>query len=205
MNIKKVTDPSFGVYGKVITGYDCGELLAAMEKTPLPADTVYVPSDPELEVLPVCQKMAKNLYGQIPIQVGYCNGHNKKLNALEYHRTSEINVACDDLVLLIGRQQDIEADYTYDTSKAEAYLVPAGTVIEVYATTLHYAPCNMEEGGFRCVVILPKDTNTDMEPVEEVFGEDRLLFAKNKWLIGHAEGGLPENAFIGLKGENLSI
>ncbi len=205
MNIKKVTDPSFAVYGKVVTGYDCGELLAAMEKTPLPADTVYVPSDPDLEALPVCRQMAKNLYGQIPIQVGYCNGHNKKLNALEYHRTSEINVACDDLVLLIGRQQDIEADYTYDTSKVEAYLVPAGTVIEVYATTLHYAPCNVEEGGFRCVVVLPRDTNTDMEPVEEISGEDRLLFAKNKWLIGHEEGGLPANAFIGLKGENLSI
>lgn len=205
MNIKKVTDPSFAVYGKVVTGYDCGELLAAMEKTPLPADTVYVPSDPDLEALPVCRQMAKNLYGQIPIQVGYCNGHNKKLNALEYHRTSEINVACDDLVLLIGRQQDIEADYTYDTSKVEAYLVPAGTVIEVYATTLHYAPCNVEESGFRCVVVLPRDTNTDMEPVEEISGEDRLLFAKNKWLMGHEEGGLPANAFIGLKGENLSI
>lgn len=205
MNIKKVTDPSFAVYGKVVTGYDCGELLAAMEKTPLPADTVYVPSDPDLEALPVCRQMAKNLYGQIPIQVGYCNGHNKKLNALEYHRTSEINVACDDLVLLIGRQQDIEADYTYDTSKVEAYLVPAGTVIEVYATTLHYAPCNVEESGFRCVVVLPRDTNTDMELVEEISGEDRLLFAKNKWLIGHEEGGLPANAFIGLKGENLSI
>ena len=114
-------------------------------------------------------------------------------------------MAVTDLVLLIGRQQDIEADDTYDTSLVEAFLVPAGTVIEVYATTLHYAPCQVNDGGFRCVVILPKGTNTDLSPVESVFHEDRLLFAKNKWLIGHQEGGLDENAFIGLKGENLEV
>lgn len=205
MEIKNVTDPSFRKYGQVVTGYDCKELLAAMEKTPLPEDVIYVPSVKELEELPVCRQMEKNLYGQLPIQVGYCNGHNKKLNALEYHRTSEINVAVTDLVLLIGSQQDIEADHTYDTAKVEAFLVPAGTVIEVYATTLHYAPCSTEDKGFRCVVILPRDTNTDLEPLTEVYSEDRLLFAKNKWLIGHEEGGLPENAFIGLKGENIEI
>ena len=205
MEIKQVTDPAFGAYGKIITGYDCGELLAAMEQTPVPEDTIYVASDAGMEKLPVCRLIEKNLYGQLPIQVGYCNGHNKKMNAMEYHRTSEINVASTDLVLILGRQQDVEADDTYDTAKAEAFFVPAGTVIEVYATTLHYAPCHTQDGGFRCVVILPRGTNTDMEPVENVFSEDRLLFAKNKWLIGHQEGGLDENAFIGLKGENLEI
>ena len=206
MEIRKVTDPSFAEYGKVVTGYDVSELLKAMEeKTPLPDDVVYVPSVKELEDLAVSKLMQKNLYGQIPVQVGYCNGHNKKLNALEYHRSSEINVAVTDLVLLIGRQQDIEADYTYDTSKVVAYLVPAGTVIEVYATTLHYAPCHTDEGGFRCVVILPAGTNTDLDPLDEVFAEDKLLFAKNKWLIGHAEGGLDAGAFIGLKGENITL
>lgn len=206
MEIRNVTDPSFAEYGKVVTGYDVSELLKAMEeKTPLPDDVVYVPSVKELEDLAVSKLMQKNLYGQIPVQVGYCNGHNKKLNALEYHRSSEINVAVTDLVLLIGRQQDIEADYTYDTSKVVAYLVPAGTVIEVYATTLHYAPCHTDEGGFRCVVILPAGTNTDLEPLDEIFAEDKLLFAKNKWLIGHEEGGLDAGAFIGLKGENITL
>ena len=38
--------------------------------------------------------------------------------------------------------KDVEADHTYDTSKMEAFLVPAGTAVEVYATTLHYAPCS---------------------------------------------------------------
>ena len=205
MEIKKVTDPEFRAYGQVVDGYDCKERLAAMEQTPLSEDVVYVASVKELEDLPVAEMMETNLFGQMPIQVGYCNGHNKKLNALEYHRNSEVNVAATDLVLLLGKQQDIKEDHTYDTSLVEAFLVPKGTVIEVYATTLHYAPCHVEEAGFRCVVVLPKDTNTDMEPVEERFSEDKLLFAKNKWLIGHEEGGLPENAWIGLKGENVSI
>ncbi len=206
LTIKPVTDPAFLVYGKVVTGYDAGELLEKMKETPLPDDVVYVPSVAELEELAVSKEMEKKLYGQLPIQVGYCNGHNKKLNAAEYHRSSEINIAVTDLILILGRQQDITPDYTYDSGKMEAFLVPAGTVIEVYATTLHYAPCHAEEDGFRCVVILPKDTNTDLEPAGEVVNEeDRLLFAKNKWLIGHKEGGLPEHAYIGITGENLSV
>ncbi len=206
LTIKSVTDPAFQTYGKVVTGYDAGELLEKMKETPLPEDVVYVPSIAELEELAVSREMEKKLYGQLPIQVGYCNGHNKKMNAVEYHRSSEINIAVTDLILILGRQQDITSDYTYDSGKMEAFLVPAGTVIEVYATTLHYAPCHAEEGGFRCVVILPKDTNTDLEPAgEAVNEEDRLLFAKNKWLIGHKEGGLPEHAYIGISGENLSI
>ncbi len=205
MEIRKVTDPEFKVYGKIVTGYDCGELLKAMGQTPVPEDVVYVASDRELEGLEVSKRIQKNLYGQLPIQVGYCNGRNRKMNAMEYHRTSEINVAATDLVLMLGRQQDVGEDGTYDTSLAEAFLVPAGTVIEVYATTLHYAPCHVEEDGFRCVVILPKGTNTDMEPVEELFFEDKLLFAKNKWLIGHREGGLPKNAYLGLRGSNPEL
>ena len=205
MTVKKVTDPAFKAYGRVITGYDFSGLLKAMEQTPLPEDVIYIPSLPEMEALPAAKELENGIYGQMPIQIGCCNGHNKKLNAVEYHRDSEVDIAVDDLILILGKQQDIEEDHTYDTSRMEAFLVPAGTVIEVYATTLHYAPCQVNDGGFRCVVILPKGTNTDLSPVESVFHEDRLLFAKNKWLIGHQEGGLDENAFIGLKGENLEV
>ncbi len=206
LSIKPVTDPAFRAYGKIVPGYDAGELLEKMKEMPLPEDVIYVPSVKELEELAVSKEMEMKLYGQLPIQVGYCNGHNKKLNAVEYHRNSEINIAVTDLVLILGLQQDIASDYTYDSGKMEAFLVPAGTIIEVYATTLHYAPCHVDEEGFRCVVILPKDTNTDLESSgKAVNEEDRLLFARNKWLIGHPDGGLPKHAFIGITGENLSI
>ena len=205
MTVKKVTDPAFKAYGRVITGYDFSGLLKAMEHTPLPEDVIYIPSLPEMEALSDAKELERGIYGQMPIQIGCCNGHNKKLNAVEYHRDSEVDIAVDDLILILGKEQDIEEDHTYDTSRMEAFLVPAGTAVEVYATTLHYAPCHVKDEGFRCVIVLPKGTNLDMEPVDVKDPEDRLLFARNKWLIGHAEGGLPEGAFIGLKGENLSV
>ena len=205
MTVKKVTDPAFKAYGRVITGYDFSGLLKAMEQTPLPEDVIYIPSLPEMEALPAAKELENGIYGQMPIQIGCCNGHNKKLNAVEYHRDSEVDIAVDDLILILGKQQDIEEDHTYDTSRMEAFLVPAGTAVEVYATTLHYAPCHVKDEGFRCVIVLPRDTNLDVEPVEVKDPEGRLLFARNKWLIGHAQGGLPEGAFIGLKGENLSV
>lgn len=205
MQIKSVYDVAFRPYGRVIRGIDVSDILEEMKKTPVPEDVIYVPSVPELEALSSAALIRNLGFGQLPVQIGYCNGHNRKLNAVEYHRNSEINIAVNDLVLILGRQQDIGEDNTYDTSLMEAFLVPAGTMIEVYATTLHYAPCHVEEEGFRCVVVLPEGTNTDLEPAERMTTEDALLFAKNKWLIGHEEGGLPEHAFLGLKGENLSI
>lgn len=204
MKIQKVTDPAFRKYGQVLEGYDFTGLIKEMKHTPVPEDVIYVPSVEELEALDIMKDLQNKGYGGLPVQIGYCNGHNKKLNAVEYHRNSEINVAVTDLVLLIGHQQDIEPDHTYDTSKIEAFLVPAGTGIEVYATTLHYAPCHVNEGGFQCVVVLPKGTNTDLTFQTEKTGEDSLMTAKNKWLIAH-ENAKIAGAFNGLKGENITI
>ena len=204
MKIQKVTDPAFRKYGQVLEGYDFTGLIKEMKHTPVPEDVIYVPSVEELEALDSMKDLQNKGYGGLPVQIGYCNGHNKKLNAVEYHRNSEINVAVTDLVLLIGHQQDIEPDHTYDTSKIEAFLVPAGTGIEVYATTLHYAPCHVNEGGFQCVVVLPKGTNTDLTFQTEKTGEDSLMTAKNKWLIAHEDAKIA-GAFNGLKGENITI
>lgn len=204
MKIQKVTDPAFRKYGQVLEGYDFTGLIKEMKHTPVPEDVIYVPSVEELEALDVMKDLQNKGYGGLPVQIGYCNGHNKKLNAVEYHRNSEINVAVTDLVLLIGHQQDIEPDHTYDTSRIEAFLVPAGIGIEVYATTLHYAPCHVNEGGFQCVVVLPKGTNTDLTFQTGKTGEDSLMTAKNKWLIAHEDAKI-EGAFNGLKGENITI
>lgn len=204
MKIQNVTDASFRKYGKVLAGYDLTALIREMKHTPVPEDVVYVPSVEELEVLDCAAELKNKGFGGIPIQIGYCNGHNKKLNAVEYHRCSEINVAVTNLVLLIGCQQDINDDFTYDTSKIEAFLVPAGTAIEVYATTLHYAPCHVAESGFQCVVVLPKGTNTDINFPLPKTGEDKLMTAKNKWLIAHEDAAI-EGAFNGLRGENITI
>jgi hypothetical protein len=171
---------------------------------PCPDDVVYVPSVKELEACPEYKQVAESLYGGMPIQIGYCNGNNVLLNAVEYHRDSEINVAVTDLIMLWGSQADITEDYKYDTSKVVAFHIPAGTAVECYATTLHYAPCNYEGNKFKCVVVLPKGTNTDLDFKADATPEDKLLFARNKWLIGHPDAKI-DGAFNGLIGENIDV
>ncbi|MFT3985101.1 MAG: DUF4867 family protein [Lachnospiraceae bacterium] len=204
MKVLSVNDPSFRKYGKVIKGIDFSNIIEKMGDTPLPEDVVYVPSVAELEACPEAAAVAESLYGGMPIQIGYCNGNNELLNAVEYHRDSEINVAVTDAVMLWGSQQDITEDFTYDTSGMEAFLIPAGTAVECYATTLHYAPCNADGKRFKVVVILPKGTNTDIKKSTEYTPEDKLLFARNKWLIGHPDAAI-SGAFNGLIGENLHV
>ena len=205
MKIYNVTDPQFRKYGQVLTGYDFIEIVEKMQETPLPDGVVYEPSVKELEELPIFEQLKSQGFGEIPIQIGYCNGHNNKLNAVEYHRTSEINIGATDMIVLLGLQQDIKEDYTYDTSLIEAFLIPKGVGVEFFATTLHYAPCSANEGGFRGVVVLPKGTNYPLSDEHKAGNEDALLAATNKWLIGHAEGGLDEGSFIGLVGENITL
>ena len=99
MKIQNVTDASFRKYGKVLEGYDFTALIREMKHTPVPENVIYVASVEELESLDVARELQNKGYGGLPIEIGYCNGHNRKLNAVEYHRNSEINVAVTDLVL----------------------------------------------------------------------------------------------------------
>ena len=204
MEIKKVTDAAFKKYGRVIEGIDFAELTAKLKETPLPDEVIYEPSVAELEALPVFEELKTKTFGELPMQIGYCNGKNYYLNALEYHRCSEVNVGGTDAILLVGMQQDIEDDGTYDTANVEAFFLPEGTAVELYATTLHYAPCSAHESGFQVAIVLMKDTNLALDK-EQAGGEDARLTAKNKWLLGHPEGGLAEGSPIALKGENICI
>ena len=203
MKIYSVYDNEFSVYGRVLSELDTKELVEAIQKTPVPEDVVYVPSDKALEELSVCRVMSESVYGGMPVQIGYCNGHNSRLNALEYHRSSEINVAATDMILMLGRQQDIREDFTYETDRVEAFLVPETPAVEIYATTLHYAPCQADSKGFRCAVILPQGTNYEVKQ-PGLRSEDRLLAASNKWLIAHKDAHI-EGAFEGLVGENITL
>lgn len=201
-----ITDKEFAPYGKVLSGsIDVSQMMEVMEKTDAPADdVVYVPSFDRLEALSTAKEIQNSLFGGLKMQLGYCNGTNYKLNAVEYHRCSEFGLAVSDLILLLGRQQDIGADYTYDSAKIEAFFVPKGSLFELYATTLHYAPCSAGANPFRCVIMLPEGTNTELTERADSTPEDKLMTAKNKWLIAHEEAGI-ENAFIGIKGENNSV
>ena len=199
-----VEDKEFQKYGKIVKGIDFSGVIAELKKLSLPEGVIYEPSVKELESLPVMKDLEIKTYGELPIQIGYCIGHNSLLNAVEYHRSSEINIAARDAILVLGMEQDITEDFTYDTSKMEAFLIPEGTAVELYATALHYAPCETNAQGFLMAVVLPAGTNYPLAKSHADL-EDKLITAKNKWLIGHADAGHAAGTHIGLIGKNLDV
>ena len=208
MTILPISNPAFASYGKVLEGYDTQDLLRTLEAaTPLPEGVEYVPSQPELESLPLTAQLSSNAYGGMTIQMGWCNGHNTKLNCLEYHRDSELNCGTEDFILLLARMDDIAPDGTLDTGLVKAFRVPAGVLVEVYATTLHYAPCSAAKGaGFRVLVALPKGTNGPRPDIQVLNREDSMLWACNKWLLAHPESSeAAQGAPAVLRGENIDI
>ncbi len=207
MKIYSVYDREFAPYGRVLTGYDTAELLAAMEAIPLPeSGTAYKPGIDSLEACPVFGQLRDRAFGGMPIQLGMCWGHNTRLNCLEYHRDSELNIGTKGFVLLLTLRSEIE-DGLLDTAKVKAFYVPEGVLAEVYATSMHYAPCRIgEESGFRVAVVLPKGTNTEKPEITPADPEDSLLWARNKWLLAHPDSEEAKNgAYVGLTGTNIDI
>lgn len=207
MEIKNIFDREFASYGQVHQGYHLEGLLSAMESIPLPEQgTDYRPSMPELETADCFRELEDRAFGGIPIQVGMCWGHNTRLNCLEYHRSSEFNLGTMPFVLLLAHQWDI-VDGVLDTDKVAAFYVPAGTLVEVYATSLHYAPCHVDATeGFRVAVVLPRGTNTEKQELTDLPGESRRLWARNKWLLAHPDTTEAQaGAQVGLQGENTDI
>ena len=197
----QITDSAFSAYGRVINNVDTEEICAYMQKFSDMAGVQYIASDVAMEQMTVTQYLTNELFGEMPLQIGACFGRNLKMNAVEYHDCSEVNIAATDLILFLGKRQDIEPGNRYDTAKAEMFFVSKGTVYEMYATTLHYAPCSVKGEQFRAVIVLPRGTNTELTSEHN----DPLLVAKNKWLIGHPESGLPESMVLGLYGENRCV
>lgn len=207
MKIYSVRDPEFKAYGKVLEGYDTAELLEAMAEIPMPEKgTAYEPGIKSLESCGIFEEFQDRAYGGMPIQIGMCWGYNSKLNCLEYHRDSEVNIGWKDFVLLLAKQEEI-SDGMLDTEKVRAFLVPAGTAVEVYATTLHYAPCHCCPAcGFRVAVVLPKGTNTEKPLFRAGCEEDAWMTARNKWLLAHPDSDeAKKGAHIGLTGVNINL
>ena len=207
MKIYSVFDRAFRRYGQVAEHYDTAELVEGLRRTPMPeSGTVYVPEDPILQALPAMAEVRDRFYGGMPVQLGWCSGHNTRLNCLEYHRDSEFNLGTVDFILLLGKQEEIDEDGLFDTARVKAFRVPAGVLVEVFATSLHYAPCQTSDRGFQVLVALPYGTNTEKPGFQPRSREDTLMTERNKWLLAHpdsdeAKGG----AVIGLKGENIDI
>ncbi len=197
-----IYDPEFASFGRVID-LDVKALTEAANTIPMPeAGSCYKASEEKFEALPFAKVVENEYFGGVPAQSGYCWGYNTLMNATEWHTGSEINVAITDLVLILGHIWDIK-DNKIDSSQMVAFYMPEGSAIECYATSLHYCPCQVSDKGFKSYVGLPKDTNTDITHENN----NPLLFAKNKWLIAHADSNEYKNdgALLGITGKNLEI
>lgn len=208
MEILSIFSKEFAAYGKVLDGFDTTELVNTLKtSTPIGSGVEYVMSEPALEILPIARQFSENAFGGEDIQIGWCNGHNTKLNCLEYHKSSEINIGAEDFILLLATMTDIE-NGRLDTARVKAFKVPANTAVELYSTTLHYAPCSAaREQGFKVAVVLPMGTNGKLNAdFRAVNQEDKTLWAVNKWLLAHPESAESrQGAAVLLDGENIDI
>lgn len=208
MTIKTLEDPAFAKYGRVHPQIDASafaEYLNTHADMSKPGE--YVPSIPELEQpCALLTQITEQVYGGVTPQVGWCIGHNRSMNGMEYHKGNELMVTGTDLVVLLGQFTDVcfGEKITYDAAKHEAFFIPAGAVVEVYGLVLHFSPCTVHaDQGFRTLIILPRDTNTDLDFTPSgSAAEDPILVAKNKWLIMHED--LPRG-YRGIYGENYTV
>ena len=165
----------------------------------------YVASEKYLEGCDEAKKMEKRGFGGYPVQLGYVSGSNRTLNCLEYHKSNEYNITMDDIILVLGHEWEI-ADGKFDSSLCKTFFVPAGTGVELFSTTLHYAPFNVNEGGYRMICVLQKGTNAPkIDFVPQNF-EDKICYGVNKWLIAHADAPeVKDGAYVGITGENITF
>ncbi len=197
-----VSSPEFSDYGRVVE-LDVDEIVTVGNKAEMPeSGAKYDASFEAFEKLEVAKVIQNKFFGQLDTQVGFCRGHANFMNAWEWHTSSEINIAVTDMVLILGKITDV-VNGTVDSKTAKAFLLKKGESVEVYATTLHFCPCEVSKNGFGCVVALPKGTNTPLE----FESDDKRLTHKNKWLIAHFDNKtMIENGRVpGITGRNFEI
>lgn len=206
LRLFSVLDEEFRRYGRVLNA-DTKQLAAALEATPIPEEgNCYVASLQSLEAVDLMPGLQRAAFGEMPIQAGCCNGNGFKLNAMEYHKCSEINFTTTGLVLLLALPEQLR-DGKLNSGDVVGFYLPEGVLVEIFPMVLHFAPCRIAEEGFRCLVVLEQGTNAPLSSVDTTApGEEKLLWMRNKWMTCHPDSPQKEKgAFVGICGENLTL
>lgn len=201
LTIKELTAESFAKYGRILDPKPFAPIIDALQNVIPGTDEpcVYTADEPKLH-FPESDDYLQNVcFGGMDFQIGYCCGHNNALNGWEYHQGNEVNIAATDCIVILSTLFEIK-DGVIDSSSSDLFYVKAGTVLDLYATTLHYAPCKVGKDCFRWGVGLLKGTNGPFDRCEG------MIAAKNKWLLvcpgtGDAEAG----AYVGITGGNIFV
>lgn len=188
-------------YGYVLD-HDFSDLISYLETTPIPSSgNLYVRDDPKMHSLPGFAYLQEKVFGLGEMESGYCNGNNKKLNCLEFHACPEVDLALEDLVLLLALPSDIE-NGKLNSSKVKAFSIKKGEAVVLPPYVLHFSPCMKDNVPFRCGIFLSQGTNQDLE----VKPNDPMLWKQNKWLLAHPEAKQASlGAYVGIEGENIEI
>ncbi|MBE7005169.1 MAG: DUF4867 family protein [Ruminococcaceae bacterium] len=202
-----VHDREFRKYGAVFTFDGQAKLAEALAKTAIPeSGNAYAASEPTLESVGANDTLSALCFGGAAVQAGCCNGRGNRLNAMEYHRCSEINLTTTGLVLLLATPDKLR-DGVLEARDVVGFYLPPDTAVEIFPMVMHFAPCRIAESGFNCLVVLEKGTNMPLERVDTTLpGEDKLLWMTNKWMTCHPDSPQAEKgAFQGIRGENITL
>ncbi|MES0341295.1 MAG: DUF4867 family protein [Candidatus Humimicrobiaceae bacterium] len=211
-NIVSVFDDSFKKFGMVHKGFKTDALMNYIKHNNIVEDEIVYTADvPEMrkEIADQLNPIMVSVYAGMEVQVGVCYGRNSTLNALEYHNGSEVYIVGADWVMMLGLDEDIKwPEGTYDSSLIKNFYAPKGSIIELRGGCMHYAATNVyKEEGFSVIVSLLKDTNTKIDFQVGNQYRDKLIIAKNTWLLAHPEyePAKKEGWHLGITGENFSF
>ncbi|MGB3161019.1 MAG: DUF4867 family protein [Carnobacterium sp.] len=205
--IHDVTSREFKAYGTILKGYDDAAIREyAKKEIVIPKEgNSYSPSNDELEKFDIIKKIEADVYAGLPVEAGKCAGNNTAFSAYEYHQGSEVNIVLTDVLMVLGKREQAVRGIFNAQENAKIFYVPAGTIIEIYSSTLHYSPCIVDKTGFKVIVILIKGSN---EPFEEIFeSKNKEIVKKNKFQLVHETrtDKIAEGIEVGLIGELITL
>jgi hypothetical protein len=211
VGISAVSDASFHDYGRVHAGFACDFLVSYMDRgisiSDCPVfepDAIGMDRFPE-ETLAIQRQV---FAGAEDLQLGWLHGRNACLSSLEYHKCAEVVIAGTDMIVFMGLVRDIAwPDGTYDISRAQAFLVPRGTVYEVSPCCLRSVPLHARRAdGFACAMMLPRGTSEPIDFVPERGGEGKLMSRRNTWMLAHPDDpALGSGVHCGLLGRAIEL
>lgn len=207
LKIQPLDSPEFRVYGMVHPEVNAPKMKEFVKAHKPECEELYIPCEKELMEMEESRVFKENLFGQMDCQIGYYYGRGTKLNAVEYHKCSEVLVLFEAAVLALGSVWDIE-EGRLDSSRMKLFYVPADTCVELYATTLHFSPLMATQNGVSQVVVQASGTNTPLlVDRKDRITTDKYLLERNKWVLAHAEymNELGENAYEGIVGDNITL
>lgn len=207
--ILTLDDPSFNEFGVVYHQYDAdfASIETEMDKVQMPSVGMqYVGSNKGLEAIPAIQAMSNDIFAGMPTQAGQTIGHANSFSAIEFHQCSELNVMMDDVIMVLGRRQNLEKTGSFNpNTEGKIYYMPKGTVVEIYNDTLHYAPIEVTKAGFKVIVILITGTNDELP--DNFVTTNKRVVKKGKFQVVHESrtDKIAAGAVVGVTGKLIEL